>query len=252
MYKVIIVEDEEMARKGIILTVDWNQLDCVVIGEAIDGVNGMALITKLNPDIVITDIKMPKMDGIEMVQFLREQGSEAEFIILTAYSDFSYAHNALKAEVADYLLKPFSDGDLERAVRKVVERILKRHAGSDAPESLVRFNISKGGKSKYVESAIQYISQHFGEPDLTASVVAEHLGISVGHLSRMFKKETDYTFGNYLTHYRIHTAMRLLKDISVKVYEVAEAVGYLDTPYFSTLFKKISCMSPSDYQNRCH
>ncbi len=252
MYKVIVVEDEALARRGIVLTVDWPGLDCVVVGEAADGVSGMELILRHEPDIVVTDVKMPGMDGVQMIQALRSGDCETEFIILTAYSDFTYAHNALKAGVADYLLKPFADGELEAAVRKVAERINRRHARSEEGDGLIRFNLSKGDKSKYVEMAIEYIRANYPQPDLTASTVAEHLGISIGYLSRVFKKETDYTFVSYLTQYRIHAAMNLLKDVRVKVYEVAEAVGYLDTTYFSTLFKRLCGISPSEYQDRCN
>ncbi|MGI5976315.1 MAG: helix-turn-helix transcriptional regulator [Candidatus Limivicinus sp.] len=76
------------------------------------------------------------------------------------------------------------------------------------------------------------------------------LGVSEGHLSHVFKKETSYTIIGYLTHYRIHTAMKLLKDPGRKVYEVAEEVGYNDVTYFSSTFKKLSGMSPSEYQDR--
>lgn len=252
MYKVLVVEDEEMARKGLILTQDWNALDCVVVGEAADGQAGMELARKLHPDIVITDVKMPGVTGVEMIQALRREGSEAEFVIITAHSDFTYAHNALKAGVADFLLKPFADEELEDALRKVIARIEKRHEQPQEAEALVRFNIAKGGKSKYVEQAIGCIRTQYDNPGLTVTTVAEQLGISAGHLSRLFKKETDYTFGNYLTQYRIHTAMHMLKDITMKVYHVAEAVGYQDTTYFSTLFKRICGISPSDYQDRCN
>ena len=98
---------------------------------------------------------------------------------------------------------------------------------------------------------MDYIGEHYNDPDITVGSIAQHLGISEGHLSHMFKKETDYTLLNYLTRYRIHKAMELLRDCRRKVYEVAEQVGYKDITYFSATFKKVVGMSPSEYQDTC-
>ena len=120
MYKVVVVEDEEIARKGIIFTINWDALNCMIAGEAANGEEGAEVIRRLSPDIIVTDLKMPRMDGVEMIAKLREQGNRAKFIILTAYGDFKYAQSAVKLGVSDYLLKPLKDGELEGAVRKIL------------------------------------------------------------------------------------------------------------------------------------
>ena len=111
--------------------------------------------------------------------------------------------------------------------------------------------LRKGDKSKYVLEAMAYISKHYNDPDISVGTVAQSLNISEGYLSHTFKKETDYTLLNYITRYRIHKAMELLKDCRVKVYEVAEQVGYRDIAYFSATFKKYTGISPSEYQLTC-
>ncbi len=242
MLKVLIVEDEEMIRKGIVLTVDWAALDCVVVGEATNGVQGLEAARRLEPSLIITDLKMPQMDGIEMLTALRAEGCTAYVIILTAYDNFAYAQSALRLGAVDYLLKPFHDGDLENAVTRIQQR--RQPAAEATPIGAAR----KGDKSKYVLEAMDYISKHYNEPDISVGTVAQSLNISEGYLSHTFKKETDYTLLNYLTRYRIHKAMELLKDCRVKVYEVAEQVGYRDIAYFSATFKKYAGISPSEYQ----
>ena len=242
MLKVLIVEDEEMIRKGIVLTVDWAALDCVVVGEAANGAQGLEAARRLEPSLIITDLKMPQMDGIEMLTALRAEGCTAYVIILTAYDNFAYAQSALRLGAVDYLLKPFHDGDLENAVTRIQQR--RRPAAEATPIGAAR----KGDKSKYVLEAMDYISKHYNEPDISVGTVAQSLNISEGYLSHTFKKETDYTLLNYLTRYRIHKAMELLKDCRVKVYEVAEQVGYRDIAYFSATFKKYAGISPSEYQ----
>lgn len=99
--------------------------------------------------------------------------------------------------------------------------------------------------------ALTYLSEHYNDPDISVSSVARSLGVSDGHLSHVFKKETSYTLSAYLTNYRMHKATELLRDCRVKVYEVAESVGYRDITYFSSAFKKSVGMSPSEYQKRC-
>lgn len=247
MLKVLIVDDEPVVRKGIVLSVDWAALGCLVVGEAGNGEEGLEAVARYNPNLIITDVRMPKMDGIEMMNELRRRGCRAHVIVLTAYSDFSYARSAVKFGADDYLLKPFRDQELTAALEKV--RRLEQESPSLTPQSLLP--PLKGDKSKYVLQALEYISGHYSDSDISITPIAEHLGVSEGHLSHVFKKETSYTVIGYLTHYRIHMAMKLLAAGNRKVYEVAAQVGYRDVAYFGTTFKKLTGLSPSEYQDRC-
>ncbi len=109
MLKVLIVDDEAVVRRGIAFGVDWASMGCVVVGEAANGEEGIAAAEQYSPNLIITDVRMPKMDGIAMMQELRRRGCRAHAIILTAYSDFEYARSALQLDADDYLLKPFQD-----------------------------------------------------------------------------------------------------------------------------------------------
>lgn len=253
MLKVLVVEDEEMIRKGIVLAVDWAALDCVVVGEASNGAQALEAVERYDPSLIITDLKMPVMDGLEMLRQLRERGNNAFVIILTAYDSFSYAQTALRLGAVDFLLKPFHDGELEQAVTRLKQRMDRAGQGGEkGPAPLPLPELKKGDKSKYVLEAMAYIGEHYHEPNIGVAAIAQHLGISEGHLSHTFKKETDYTLLNYLTRYRIHRAMELMRDCRLKVYEVAEQVGYRDIAYFSATFKKLVGMSPSEYQDVSH
>jgi len=248
MLKVLVVEDEEMIRRGIVLAVDWAALDCVVVGEAANGEEGLEAVERYAPSLIITDLKMPRMDGIEMVRRLRERGSNAFVIILTAYDSFEYAQSALRLGAVDFILKPFHDGDLEQAVTTLRHR-LESDRNQEYPLSIA--GLKRGDKSKYVLEAMAFISEHYNDPVISVGSIAAHLCISEGHLSHIFKKETDYTLLNYLTRYRIHKAMELLRDCRMKVYEVADMVGYKDITYFSATFKKVVGITPSEYQDTC-
>ena len=243
---ILVVEDEEMIRKGIVLAVDWKALDCTVVGEAANGLEGLDAARRLRPDLIITDIKMPQMDGIQMLTALRESGDRTSVIILTAYDSFSYAQSALRLGAVDYLLKPFHDGELEQAVTRIHERLFPKSSAPACPDYL---NLPDTPKSKFIREAMEYISIHYNDPGITIGAIAENLSISEGYLSHTFKKETGLSPMNYLTRFRIQQAAILLQDCRVRVYEVAERVGYQDMAYFSSTFKKITGVSPSDYQN---
>lgn len=248
MLRVLVVEDEELIRRGIVLAVDWAALDCMVVGEAANGEEALEAVERLDPNLIITDLKMPKMDGLEMLRQLRERGNGAYVIILTAYDSFEYAQTALRLGAVDFLLKPFHDGDLEEAVSNLRRRL--RRPDGEGGETGVLPEL-KQGTSRYVQGAVDYIGEHYNDPGISVGSIAQHLGLSEGHLSHLFKKETDCTLTSYLTRYRIHRAMELLRDCRTKVYQAAELVGYKDITYFSATFKKLTGMSPSEYQDTC-
>lgn len=247
MLKVLVVDDEAVVRRGIALGVDWASMGCVVVGEAANGEEGLLAAERYSPNLVITDIRMPKLDGIEMLRELRRRGCRAHVIILTAYSDFEYARSALQLDADDYLLKPFQDNELILAV----ERIRQKEQEQGELSVIDTLALEKGDKSRYVLKALEYISEHYADGGINITEIAQHLGVSEGHLSHVFKKETNYTVVGYLTRYRIHMALKLLRDCRYKIYEVADMVGYKDVTYFGSTFKKLTGLSPSEYQDRC-
>ena len=241
MLKVVVIEDEELVRRGIVMAVDWASVDCEVVGEASNGEAGLELIARERPDIVVTDIRMPRMDGLEMLRRLREEGCTASVILLTAYSDFSYAQSALKLGAVDYLLKPFHDGELEAAVQHISGRSREQARPGDFAEI--------SSKNRNVMQAIEYINANYNDPELNVGAVARSVELSEGHLSHIFKKETGYTLNSYITACRMHMAMHLLRERRLRVSEAAERVGYRDIAYFSSTFKKFTGKSPTEYQN---
>lgn len=250
MFKIVVVEDEKRVREGIILGTDWQSLNAVVVGEAGNGIDGLEAIRKYKPDVVITDIKMPRMTGLEMIKKVREEGLTPAVILLTAYGEFSYAQTAIRLNASEYLLKPFKEGELEAAVASTLKKFKRNAEAEDTTEEPEKPEpFEKGSKSKYIMKAIEYIEKNYASEEISVRSAAEALGISEGHLSHLFRKETDFTFMSYVTQCRMRAAMNLLKDYSHKVYEVAQMVGYRDITYFSALFKKTVGQSPSEYQD---
>ena len=119
MYRVLLVEDEEIIRKGIRYSVPWEECGCSVVGEAENGAVGEEKIAELQPDIVITDITMPVKSGLEMIADTREEYKYIA-IILTGYSEFEYAQQAIRNGVSDYVLKPLDMDEMRTALEKAV------------------------------------------------------------------------------------------------------------------------------------
>ena len=250
MTKVMIVDDEKYVRMGIIGETDWTLIGCEVVGEASNGQEALEVAESVRPDLVVSDIRMPRMDGIELAEKLLERYPDIKVIYLTAYNEFEYARQAIRLGVSDYLLKPFKDGELEGAI----QRLLHLHPNAPAKEAkleneLIFLKKKEDVSNKYVQAAIEYIEKHYPDSDFSVGNLAESLSVSEGHISRLFKSETDNSINNYLTKYRIRKAMDYLKDINTKVYEVADKVGYQDIAYFSNTFKKLVGKTPSDYQS---
>ena len=251
MTKVMIVDDEKYVRMGIKTETDWALIGCEVVAEASNGLEALEMAEEARPDLVVSDIRMPKMDGIELAEKLTEKYPGVKVIFLTAYNEFEYARQAIRIGVSDYLLKPFQDGELEASV----QRLLHLHpnapaSSSELEEQLIPLKRKEEVANRYVQTAITYIEEHYPDVDFSLGKLAESMSVSEGHISRLFKSETDQSINNYLTRYRIKRAMDYLKDVNVKVYEVAEKVGYQDIAYFSNTFKKLVGKNPSDYQTK--
>ena len=251
MTSVMIVDDEKYVRMGIKEETDWALIGCEVVAEAANGEEALEKAEATRPDLVISDIRMPKMDGIELAEKLIEKYPSIKVIFLTAYNEFEYARQAVRIGVSDYLLKPFKDGELEASV----QRLLHLHpntppSAKELENTLIPLKDKAEISNRYVQTALTYIEEHFADLDFSIGKLADSMGVSEGHISRLFKSETDVGINNYLTRYRIRKAMDYLKDVQVKVYEVAEKVGYQDIAYFSNTFKKLVGKSPSDYQTK--
>ena len=236
---------------GIKSETDWALIGCEVVGEAANGIEGLEAAETLRPDLVISDIRMPKMDGIEMAEKIIEKSPKTKVIFLTAYNEFEYARQAIRIGVSDYLVKPFQDGELEGSI----QRLLHLHpnalaSNAELEEQLIPLKTKEEVSNRYVQTAIEYIENNYVDSGFSITKLAESMSVSEGHISRLFKSETDHSINNYLTRYRIKKAMDYLKDVNVKVYEVAEKVGYSDIAYFSNTFKKLVGKNPSDYQTK--
>ncbi|BCS81899.1 response regulator transcription factor [Anaerocellum diazotrophicum] len=125
MYKIVIVDDDMLIRKGIRNVIRWKDIECEICAEASSGDEALKVIEEVKPDIVITDIKMPNMDGIELIERIRKIIPQCKIVILTAYREFEYAQRAIKYGAFDFLLKPTKVEDIINVVQKAINEIKK-------------------------------------------------------------------------------------------------------------------------------
>lgn len=262
MLKIVIIENERLVRKGLILTFDWEEMDSIIVGEASNGEEGMAVIKDKAPDVVITDIRMPEIDGLQMIEQLQKEGVHAEYIIISGYDDFKYAQNAIRLGVVDFLLKPINEEELAASLNKIQERIEKNRKTEKLVHKISHINESPYILfEKYFENypldthetlitnTIDFIKTNIAS-DLSIKVISEYLQVSTGHLSRSFKKSTGYTILEYITFIRIKKAIDSLENTNYHISEVAYAVGFNDPKYFSHVFRKNVGVTPTEFRNR--
>ena len=125
-YHVVIIEDNLATVRSLSETIKWEELDCQVVGVAFDGESGRELILGSAPHIILTDIRMPGIDGLQMVRDINERYPDAKVIVITGYDQFEYANRAIKLSVFDYILKPIDNSEVERSVRRAVETLKKQ------------------------------------------------------------------------------------------------------------------------------
>lgn len=241
MYRVILVDDEQLILEGLSKVVKWAAYGCEVVGTARDGREGLDLIRQEKPDIVISDIRMPNMDGLTMLAALRSEFPWMQLSVLTAYRDFDYAQRAINLGVCRYLLKPSKMDELNEAIRTMTSRLSERpEVDGETPEQ------GEAG-SFIVRSALEYMRAHCTER-ISLANVADNVYVSQWHLSKLINRHTNQSFLELLNSMRIDRAKVLLADPSMRVHAIAEQVGYSDVAHFSKSFKKITGKNPVEYR----
>ncbi len=274
-YKVVIIDDEPIIVEGLKRSIHWEEHHCRVAGWAFGGEDGLDLIFREKPDIIISDICMPGLDGLSMIAAVKSQFPHTEIAILTGYRDFDYAQKAIHLGVTRLLLKPSKMDEIYEALNCMTERLSQKGiTGDSAAQESGRSSglqgahgaqgITESGQSAeaqdgdsaldsaassfLVKNALQYIEEHYQEK-LRLSDVADSVFVSQWHLSKLLNKHTGKSFSEILNGIRIEKAKELLGDPALRVGDIADVVGFLDIAHFSRVFKKTVGISANDYRN---
>ncbi|GGD82729.1 response regulator transcription factor [Paenibacillus nasutitermitis] len=253
MYKVLLVDDENRITRGLQQIIPWKQLNCIVAGTAYNGEAGLKLAEEIKPDIMITDINMPYMDGLEMIAALKKNHHTTKFIILSGYSDFKYAQRGIQIGIQNYVLKPVDEIELENSIKEVIKDIEQERYNKDQLANmhppLYASHLQERHQTGVIKDIQDYMVEHYAS-NLTLISIADAFFINPSYLSQLFMKKTNTTFLQYLTNIRIKKAEELLKKTDLKVYEISSQVGYKDSKYFSKMFERTIGAKPVDYRNQ--
>lgn len=244
-YSVLLVEDEQWVRKGLRRKIEELDLGFAVAAEAMDGIEALQVMEELGPDLLVTDIRMPAMDGIELIRnaFFAYPGTAA--IIVSGHGDFEYARKAIKYEVKDFLLKPVSDEALAEALASV--RIKLDAQGEKALSELPSGGLLSN-QEEIAKTLELYIRENFRR-DIKLGEIAAQLGITTDYLSKAFKRHSGESPLKHIIRLRMNEARQLLaSNPGLDVRSVGELVGYEDQFYFSRMFKIHVGLYPSEYR----
>lgn len=239
MIKILVVDDERIIRKGIEIIIRERIEDAEAL-LAENGERALEIVREESPQIVVTDIKMPDMDGIRMMEHIREFDKKIVFIVLSGYNDFSFCKKALRNKAMDYLLKPVDEDELVYTIKKAID-VAKGAMTLEEKDF-------HAGRSKTVQDMLEYVKLHYKE-QITLDTLAERLHFNARYLSQLFKKESGMNFVDYLNKVRIDKAKILLRQGNATMDGIASEVGYCDAKYFAKTFKKIENKTPSEYRN---
>jgi YesN/AraC family two-component response regulator len=268
MKSLLIVEDEKMIRHGISAIVKRAP---VAIGEVIECRNGaeaMEILRGRHIDVMLTDIRMPKMDGVELVRLARELPSPPEIAVISGHSDFNYAVSTFRQGVRDYITKPIDRRQIYELLAKLQaefdakEREKERGGaanrlapspqipGGDIGEAELR-DLGEGLDKRIalkIGAAIEFVGGNFSS-DIDMAIVSNHISMNYTQFSTSFKKHAGVHFQNYLRDIRLAESMRLLAgDPAMSIKEISEASGFRSAKHFMRCFKQKTGMPPSLYR----
>ena len=272
MYRVLLADDEQIERMALARRLMRRFGDILQISEATNGKEAVQLYEKEHSQIIIMDISMPELNGVEAAEKIRSMDEDCIIVFLTAYDEFSYAKRAIVIRALDYLLKPCDEEELtavmEEAMRLTDKAVHNKEnpTGNGAgmteaekeaekrreqwpwnPDAEAPKDPETERMNQVAEKIRTYIRENYMN-EISMQDAARQFNYSDAYFCKLFKQCFDQNFTTYLTNFRINEAKRLLKDRNISVKDAGMKVGYYDSNYFAKVFKRVTGMIPSEYR----
>lgn len=246
-YSILVAEDEPLIRGNLVKRLEESCPEFEVIGQASDGQEALEAIGELYPDVLITDIRMPVLDGLALIREVYYGFPDIKMIIISGYGEFEYARSALAFGVKDFLLKPVAVEELRATMSRLLlqletvqGRLEAEHP--DHPEATPQGELAA--------LAQEYMRGHFTD-EISLGDLAVRLHVNLPYLTRVFKRVVGVAPVRYLRDLRISRARKLLDEQpALEIKEVGALAGYADQGYFSRVFKSAVGSSPQEYRDR--
>ena len=242
MCKLLIVDDEKIEREGVKFFLKKLDMDFDVHDEP-NGNRALEYIEKVNGvDILLTDVEMPFMDGIELSCKARDWNPDLKTIIFSAYSEFEYARRAIDARVCGYLLKPLRLREFEGVMTETRQLWEKEHK--------VRELSSNVSQRKVIRTVLSIIEKEYTK-DIGLDYISKNVYLTPSYLSMLFKKEMNIGLVHYINEYRLERAKNMLLNSNMRVVDISSGVGFKSLAYFYSIFKKKYGKTPAEYREDC-
>lgn len=237
---VLIVDDESYMTEYLKELVDWSDYGFDTVLTAGGGSLAKDLIREHEPQLLITDIKMPRVSGLDLAEFVSEQCLDTKVVIVSGYSEFEYAKQAMRFGVSEYLVKPVLQENVTETLGRIFGKKVAKGTESEKP-------YATGNQEEIIGRAQLYICENF-DRDLSLDLLAEVVHLNPSYLSRLFKEITGQNLSAYITDVRMEKAAQLLDQTDLRVHEVMEAVGYQKSQHFARLFREKYGVTPKEYR----
>jgi len=244
VFKLLIVDDERNTREGLIECIKWQELEIGKIEQAEDGLLALEKASVFKPDIILCDIRMPKMNGLDFSARVRDLLPDCKIIFLSGYSDKEYLKTAIRLQAVDYIEKPVNLDEVQKAVSKAVSLYKQNEIKPGDNEEPQTFKT----ENKNVTDIIRFIHQNLSDSNLSLQFISDFSLLAPTYICSIFKCETNKTINQYITEVRIERAKQLLFDKKLNIKMIANMTGYNDPKYFAKLFKKYVGVTPSKFR----
>jgi two-component system response regulator YesN len=242
--RIIIAEDEQRMRQSLSRIIGGLDEDYEVVAMASNGKMALDLILQMSPDLVFTDIKMPLMNGLDLIRAVRARSMETEFAVVTAHADFQFAQESINLGVTGYLLKPPVKEEVEQVLHKTAVKLGKQQEHTEEHSWNLRDRYPDA--HPVILKALDMIQSRYNGK-LSQKQLAEDLYLSPEYFSYLFAKNIGETFSSFLRGYRIEQAQRLYRTQECDRKEVPYAVGFSDARYFNKVFREVAGKTPTEY-----
>lgn len=246
IYKVVLVDDDAIVIEFLKKVIPWHDFGFQVVASFQDSSAALEYMLENPYDVLITDIGMPKLNGIELIGQLKKSNIHSYNVILSCHDEFTFAQQAIKLEAYDYILKESMEEnniiDLLKRLKKKLDQ--ERYSNQNVIATKL---IEISTRNEDVLKAQKFVECHL-EKKISLTEVAAHLHLNSSYFSRMYKKETGEGFVEYVTRMKMEKAVELLDQSIKSVEQIAYELGFESKSYFFKTFKRFYGLSPKSYK----